>query len=134
MDLAIDMDVFDFEEEQQQQQVVIPQDILARRRDKFEELTESAFRRHTRFSKDNFARILDILEEGLQVQLRVGGSPELSPSQKLFLGLSAFASTTFQRTQGEVGGVSQSTAWKYINQVAKLIYERKGDFIHAPNR
>ena len=112
----------------------MPPNLFLRRANHFQNLSENCFRRHARCSKDNFSRLLEIFGEELAAQPRAGGVRELAPSQTLCLTLSAWGSTSFQITTALLGGISQSTAWKYIHQVADIITARKPEFIHAPNR
>ena len=57
MDLAIDMDVFE-----EVRNVNVPRPVPRRHRNLFEDTNENTFRLHTRFSKDNFGRLLEIFE------------------------------------------------------------------------
>ena len=90
------------------------------------------FKQHFRFNKQNFRRILDLIEHNL-VYPTPRNNP-LTPTQQLCIALSFYAGVSFQKTLGLVAGVSQYSAWKAIHRVTDALMAYKDRYIHLPPR
>lgn len=93
-------------------------------------MSSSEFKRHFRFTKETFAKIVQMLEPDLLLDPR--GDP-LSPVQQVCVALHTYGGGHYQRVSGLCGGVSQNAAREALIRVTDAIIERKDQFIFMPD-
>jgi hypothetical protein len=93
--------------------------------------TTNCFREHFRFTKESMLRLVELLKPNLQHQSRRG--LPLTPLQQTCVAMSYFASATFQRTAGLLGGVKKTCAHTTIHRVTRAICLLARDYIQPPS-
>lgn len=94
--------------------------------------SDNVFKANFRFSKQNFNRLLNMIEHRLQTPNNRGNP--LSPAQQLAICLHHYGGAPFQRTCALAGGVCQTTVFKHVHKVSEAILELKLNYIHWPSR
>ena len=127
MDIAevFQLEVLDFEEDAVRRRVL---KVYKERVNPRTIMTDSKFKRHFRFSKENVAKLTDIIEEDLIFPTKRG--QPIPPLIQVCITLNHYAGGHFQRISGWCSGVSQNGARLSILRVTDALIRIKPHFVH----
>ena len=94
-------------------------------------LTDFMFKRHFRFSRHGFEKLLQLVAPMLIHQTRRGGG--LEPHIQLQAALNHLSGLQFQRTTGLTYGASQNNARECLVRVVDALITLKEQYIYMPN-
>lgn len=103
-----------------------------KRVDPFAEYDSEEFIQRYRLSKDNVQYVCSLIEDAIK-PLQRRKDCNLSTEQKLLITLRYLATGNYQRVDGDLMGVSQSSVSRIIHQVIQEIAKKSSRFIHFPN-
>jgi hypothetical protein len=96
-----------------------------------ETLTDDAFFKRFRFTRDGFQYLLDFLGDDLPEADDNRGRP-FTPSTQLLVALRYYATGSFQIVHGDLQGVSQPSACRIVRRISKVIARKRAEVIRFP--
>lgn len=90
------------------------------------------FKYRYRFSRDVVLDLIDEFKDDIEGAFF--RNTDISPTFQILLALRFFATGSFQRTAGDLHGVSIATAHRIIHRVARVIAMRKNRYVNFPSR
>ncbi|CAK8689627.1 unnamed protein product [Clavelina lepadiformis] len=97
----------------------------------FENFTEEQFRERFRFRKDSVLQLLGMISSDLEHGTNRNHC--IPPILQLVTTLRFYAAGHFQRTEGDLIGIDQSSACRVIHRVTRAIATRHEQFIRFPS-
>lgn len=98
----------------------------------FEDMTDTEFHARYRFTRDNFMKIVAMLDDDVGPICQ--RSHSLTTAQRLAIFLQVLASPGFQIQAGDAGGCSQSSVSRIVREMSDWFAENSNKFIAWPSQ